>query len=517
MSERLVVKGRVPTYSEIVLHKLMGIFEGVAELSAKFKTGFTRNKNQKDLRLLIESSSVPIDRSIHVLVYGNPGSGKTWAVLGEAWDLLCSYPGTNALVVRKTAAQAAQGPFADSINILNRLNIPFTKNQSPSATWIRLSNGSTMQFKSDKALVDTKSVKSHAIGGMAYSIVILEEVDSISEELANSLPGRLRQTGEFRRIIFYVCNPPDEYHWVHKKFWGTPVEPKSPDDPSSRWRAIQCNVENNELAREGFKLDMEEDFGENEALAATLGKGEFGPQGGGYPVFQDVFDKTFHVSADSILGTWNPSLPILRSWDFGWHGMCMICAQDDVHRKQIRIYVAKLEKYRIFSNWLDEMIEYCDRTFIDSNKQTAHFVDYCDQAGTQILAQTGMSYIDVMKDRGLNPTYQYQEIKPGIVLISDLLRETTKGRPYVLFNKVEAKPLVDAMWTGYCIEKNKMGKEYSPVKDGTYDHLADTFRYLIINIRKLGNLVPRTEDKNRWATSETKKPQQSKYIRRSLM
>lgn len=513
-SEKILVNGKMPTLEEIVMTKLADIFDSVTEMSQKFKAGFKRNENQRALRELLENVALPTSRSLHVLVYGNPGSGKTWAVLGEALDVLCSYPNTNALVVRQTMSEITVGPYTDCVKILSQNNIEHKEHKDPSNTRIVLANGSTVYFKSDKALVGSKDAVSHKIGGSSYAIVILEEVDSISQELAESMPGRMRAEGDFRSVIYYVCNPPDEDHWVHERFWGTDDNPKNPYDPHSRYRVLQANVDKNELVREGFREDLAEDMaGTN--LQGRMGDGEFSPQVKGFPIFKKDFSEDLHVSELDLIKNWNPKFPIVRGWDMGWHGNSCTLLQDDWDRRQIRVMKVFFQKHVLFEKWVEDVRDQCYMMFPDC----CEYQDFSDVAGNQVDHQTGLTDNQVFKSLGIITNSTRADISPGLQLISTLLRRNSGGKGYMVFDKVGCKHLIQALKAGYCHEKEKFGDGYQIVKKGIYHHIMDSFRYALMHIRTLKDPFPQRTQLSYKAIGSASVPTKNipRYVKRSYM
>jgi hypothetical protein len=65
-----------------------------------------------------------------------------------------------------------------------------------------------------------------------------------------------------------------------------------------------------------------------------------------------------------------------------------------------------------------------------------------------------------------------QEIEEGVELIKHELIRLTEGRPQLMINPVKAPNLCASMRGGY--QRDKKGKI---IKDGTFDHAPDAFRY----------------------------------------
>lgn len=453
----------------------------MGELQRKFVNGFTYSTNQKNIVNLIKTSEVEKDRTLHLLIYGGTGSGKTWGILAYFWEILCTYPMVSALVLRKTEGAVKSGPFTDSKKMLDSLGIHYSARQQASGLAITLENGSVMEFKSETSLKprgDHKSKVAHAMGGFEFSLVAMEEVsDMPTSEVADAMPGRMRQfAGDFRRVIAYLCNPPNKHHWVSNRFFGTDNEPKDPGLSTSRYRAIQCNVEGNEFAHEAYIADMDEDYAIS-GVGASLREGRVSASTSGIPVYGAAFSREFHTTDVELWKTFNPRFPISRCWDFGWNGNVCIILQDDPVRHQIRVFKVCFDKFVPLDMWMEHtVLQWCSDHF-----PGAQFQDFCDIAGNQKVGQTGLSNFDVMRAFGIRPQGKKQEIAPGVQVITRLLTQNIAGRPALLIDRTSAGELVECLEVGYCkdLHKNQL------VKDGVYDHIADAFRYGMMFLRHL--------------------------------
>lgn len=399
-------------------------------------------------------------------------SGKSIGAYAYTIDCLTKYPGSRALGVRTTSTDIKDSIYGDCIKFLNRYGIPYTPNISD--TTITLANGSVFRMRSDKALTDSHSDKSHALGSTSYNIVIFEEADSISQELAISMAGSMRHPGKFRKVIFYLCNPPSKRHWLWKMFH----ESNDPyGDPTSRRRALYCAAEDNvQHVGTGYVEAMREDFGMNPNLAKRLGYGLPGADVKGTPYFAQDFVKSIHVSEVPLV--WNPAYPMQRGWDFGFEGMALVVLQADPDLNQIRVFRAILEQHSLIDPFCEKWLPILDKEF-----PGAIWEDYGDPAGRQQTHRSSKTDFDVMKEHGLRPKYSMSGVAWGLSVISKLLRTFYKGRPK-LFISPEAELLVEAFEGGYCNMKGVTDTEPRPKKDGVYDHIFDAFRYTVVCLRQ---------------------------------
>lgn len=109
---------------------------------------------------------------------------------------------------------------------------------------------------------------------------------------------------------------------------------------------------------------------------------------------------------------------------------------------------------------------------------TVKFVDWVDPHG-EAEKDDGRASIRVLKDCGIQPKYQHQEVEPGVLIVGKQLVRLEHGRPRLCADPRECPILCDAMRGGY--KRNKRG---IIVKDGYYEHIADALRYVVVGIVK---------------------------------
>ena len=483
MDEIKISSFAVPSLEQLIFGFLGEAIESHDVLAKVFDNNFTKNYNQRLLAELLETSEVPSDEHLHILLYGGVGSGKTWAALQHTLDIMLKFSGVRALAVRRTSSDLDQSIYRETLEFLQAYGVPYKKNDKDHM--VKLPNSSFIYMRSDKSLVQHDKAKSDALGSQQFSIAILEEADSISEELAKTIPGRLRQKiPGFRKVILYICNPPGRNHWLYRKFF----KEHDPFDPKSHYRAIQMDMEGNqEHLDPGYVRSVTRDYADDPAMYARLRKGNFAPDTKGDPIYQKYFNREVHVSKVPL--EWNPKYPIIRLWDFGFRGMPCIYMQDDLDRRQIRFLKVNYKERIMFDTFCDTIIQ-----------ETWNFYpgcinrDYVDPAGRQQTA-TGLTYHDIMRKKGLNPQYFIHQVAYGINLVAAQLtlmsyRENedlkeTFVKPAILIDP-SCDMIIECLETGYCNKKDAPKDVIDPVKDGFYDHVADAIRYGMVMIRRSG-------------------------------
>ena len=461
-----LVNGRLPSKRELIVRKLGQIMEANVTESRIFEQKFKPNPTQKMMVDIIDASEVPEDKWLHLLCYGSTGSGKSYGIAAYVIEQMLKHPGCSVLAVRTTVTDIKETIYKDFLKILNKFGVKYTKNDTD--TSILFNNGSTLRCRSDKALMDSHSDKSHSLGGTAYNFVLFEEADSISQELIATIAGRMRAPGNYRKVIFYSCNPPSKRHWLWKMFH----EGNDPHDPHSRRRAIFFTTEDNvQHVGTGYMEAMREDFGiANPNLLKRLGFGLPGADTKGIPYYAHDFRRDIHVSDKKLV--WDPAYPMLRGWDFGLSSGIVV-AQWHPDLNQLRCFQAHLGQEILFDPWCDQVLPKIIKDF-----PGAQWEDYCDVAGKIRQANAEKSYFELMKERGLRPRYPK---KRGLVWslnrVSTLLRTMWRGMPKVILDP-DCEILIEGFEGGYCNMKGIRDDDVRPMKDGVFDHIMDAFRYI---------------------------------------
>lgn len=472
----------LPDLTSLFVYEMGKMMEENFKLSQSLDA-LVPNENQRKLDQVIETSLVPVGMHIHVLCYGGTGSGKTWGCLVKVLKGLLSHPNANALIVRKHLKEARAGTWVDTLKILREYDVPVAQINKTDLR-ITFPNGSEMWFCSDEALVPYNSDKADALGGTQFSYALVEECDGISDSLVKTLTGRMRQNvGVERKLILYTTNPPDKQSWVYRRFF----ELHKPDDPESRWRAVFMPMEGNkEYIGEGYIQSVTEDYSEDPNFYRRMREGQFGIITRGLPYFQKDFQPNVHVYRGEEPLAWARGQVMLRGWDPGYRGTGLVVVQDDLRLRQIRVFRAVLAQEVFLESFLDEILPELDSQF-----PGAEWVDYIDPAARQKSTLSKKTVLDVMRTRGLNPKYSLatRSLSTGLNIINEQLRAFLRQRPTLLIDE-RAEVLVSAFMGGYCNVKNpnRSDPEPIPFKDGYYDHIMDAFRYVMVNIRKPGQL-----------------------------
>lgn len=470
----------LPSKETLVHYKLAQLFMTNISIGQKFLTEFKPNPNQVAVENLIMASTVPEGEWLHILLYGVPRSGKTWGALYYTLKNMLKFPGLRALGIRSTTSELNASVFQDLDKFTNQWDIPVVK-RSTHEGLVELGNHSQFWFKSDKSLTPgARENTSRKMGGMEYSIGLVEEADTVSSETTRAIPHRLSQNvGKFRKVIFYTQNPPDTSHWTYEFFFKNALG--NPDDPASPIRALHCSLEGNaDNIPAAYKAALEKEYQDDPAMHKRFALGIHAPSVKGDPIFKKSFSRAFHVGKDSFWKNWNRGFPLWRGWDFGFRGNALTIMQDDLDRNQLRILRCYLERRILADPFIEMMLAQCYREF-----PGAEWKDYPDPNGDQHTGLSEHSYHDLMRQRGLDPIFDLRKksIKLGVNIISKELKATGQAGQARLLIDPGALYAIDCLESGYVNNKMAQKDELSPVKDDTYIHVADSIRYPIVNNR----------------------------------
>ena len=487
-NESIICQGYdAPSLEEIVFQHIGETILNYDRMASVFADNFKLNENQKKFQHLLDTCELPEEQQLYVLVYGDIGSGKTWLALQHILDKMVTYPLVRTIAVRRTAGDLEQSIYRETLEFFEKYNVPYKKNDKH--LLITLPNRSYIHMRSDGALVQKGRVKSDALGSQQFSFAILEEADSVSEEVFNTLPARLRQkTTGFRKIIFLICNPPDKNHWLYRRFF----KDNNGDDPRSAYRTLYCTQAGNaENLPEGYQESVESFYANSPGLHGAFLGGQWNPQVKGDPIFMESFNRSVHVAKGSL--AYNPSYPVARMWDFGFRGNACHWGQMDFDRRQIRILKSHFGEKMTLDPFADEIILRSNTMFPVGTE----FQDFGDPAGRQQTAH-GLSLFDILKKKGITIQFLIHSVQYGIEVMQDIFKQMSirqgkqmfedSVKPFIIFDP-SCEHLINALALGYCNKKDTPKGKFEPIKDGYYDHPVDALRYwLVYLMRRLSKM-----------------------------
>lgn len=232
-----------------------------------------------------------------------------------------------------------------------------------------------------------------------------------------------------------------------------------------------------EIASQGMSP---RDWSRNYEIDYTVAVGE--------PVYDGFSDANivegFHPRPDAV---------ILRGWDFGFRRPALVWST--VQDGRWYLLGAFMGDHITIKEFALEVIRESQSYF-----QGRRFKDYCDAAGMQTDAGTGLTSIDVLRQFGIRPKYRKLAISYGIEIVHQKIRSRgDDGVPELVVaqNGPGAQMLIDTLRSGYHFTEIRDGNAIreEPKKDGWWEHPADCVRYIAHSAFRLRPLVtkPQTE------------------------
>jgi Phage terminase large subunit len=397
------------------------------------------------------------------LLLGGWGSGKTTAACAEAITLGLEYPNNLVAVCRNTFGELDRSTRVVLQDLLPAEIVRKPYSAADHSTF--LTNGTQIVFF---PLDDVGKLKSLNAG-----VIVLDEASETSEEMAVTLWGRRgRRKGipSERQCFLIASNPTLTSHWLYKWFEGKEHDPDV-------YFAKLTTYDNQKYLPAGYIRDLEKSLTPDMFQRYVMG--EWGHVTFGERIFPE-FSLSLHVGFPEF----DPALPIIRCWDFGWvHPACVWMQIDGFNR--VRVLAELMGRTQVIERFAEDALSYGDRLF-----PGARYEDYGDRAGDRadprgVSAETAMS---ILQDKlSINVHYRsgstQTSIKNGLDLIRRKLGHITEGVVDVLFHKERCRLLIEGCAGGYACTKDRQGQILKdvPREDGYYEHPQDAWRYGMIN------------------------------------
>lgn len=335
------------------------------------------------------------------------------------------------------------------------------RDKTPPAKWM------IQAFDGSISTIDFIGLQDYP-GGYEWHRIAVDEADECDLRTIQGLRSRLRAPSlpgvNPNYGLDLAFNPPDETHWLYEACTGLTHDGKKSKE--GKWLELfePTEGENDENLPPNY---YEENFkGMPEDMLTRLKHGKWGANFAGDPVYPQ-FSTHLHAR-DNI--HFNPDLGLMRFWDFGYRRPACIFVQMD---EEFRIHVlAEI----LGEN--EEAKPFTERVKAFSNRNFSNAIGYLD-FGDPAAAQkkdTG-STLSILADAGIELIFIVSSIEEGTRRVRFLLESIIKGQPAIQVSRHNAPLTMRMLQGGYRLAAN-----HRPLKDGFYDHLADAFRYGIVNL-----------------------------------
>lgn len=396
---------------------------------------------------------------------GPAGCAKTSTIASVGVARCILHPGYRLLVARHDYNDLMGTTALRMEQMLNNLSPSLLVDRNKSAPmrwWIRPAVDGPLSEITFMGLKD-------GLGSYDWHGAIVDEADECDHQRITEIFGRLRSPPlDYPRLLALAFNPPDQTHWLYRECTGFDERGRKVQEPTFKLFAPMPK-ENVRNLPEGYYERMAAKMPEDQRTRLVDGK--WGIVFAGDPVYRE-FSAKLHV-VEKL--TFDPDMgPLLLFWDFGYRRPACIWAQFD--------YEGRLRILHELMGENEEVGPFARRVKSETTKrfgikgwehEKLHFGD----PAVRQKKDTG-STLALLMAEGIEMRFQLSTIEEGVRRGRLLMELLIQGQPALQIDRRYCPLLVRALAGGY--HKDKHGEK--PMKDGTYDHLADAFRYGIYNL-----------------------------------
>lgn len=405
----------------------------------------------------------------YVLVVGGVGSGKTLPACIAITLLLLAIPGNRAFIGRRSYPKLHDPTLRVFLEILERGRIEYKGYEKRDGFPHRI----VLPNQAEAIFRETSDIGRWL--GPEYGAAYIDEAQEETERTFTGLMERLRlpHAGDYLKFIL-TTNPPHHQHWIPQRF-GPAAGIKVVGD--SAYRTIRVSSRENKHLPPNYLKDLFANYSETEIRRIV--DGEYGFSAEGKPVYAPPFRNEVHVGLPRVMDA-----PLIRGWDFGsrhpactWHQVFR-CRKNKVHWS----ILAELDAPRntTWEQFAVEVVRYTEAMFPGVSK--AMIQNAGDAAGAQMSDKGPGAIIRLHTEFKMPFRYrQIRDIDPGLNFIREQLRPTCAcGIPLLVIHR-RCTHVIDGFAGGYHYAEEKPGSENRkrvPVKDGFYDDVMDSVRYV---------------------------------------
>lgn len=387
-------------------------------------------------------------------------SGKTLCATYEGLQLSWAFPGNTGLICRKDYTTLRDSTMQTFFGVLPK-DSPLIEswNETTHDLWLKPipelgDKPSHIMFRGADEYLN--------FGSYELGWFWIDQAEQVKQDVYEMLESRLSRQ-DVRLCGMITPNPPNQYHWIYKIF-------KLNKKPN--YFVIHTSTyDNKEHLPIGYIEEMEK---KPENWKRMYLYGEYGFMAEGDPVYAD-FRSEVHKSKETLIPI--RSLPIVRSWDFGYHFPAVGFFQYNPANDRLYKLAEVLGQDMIIDRFADSVIQFGMTRF-----QRTQFEDVCDPAGDQKNDKSERTSIEILESKGVTnikrkPTF----IRDGLNLIRRYLIVRDDGRPGYIIDP-SCTLTEEAYLGGYYLKKE------SDIPDDQchpYCDIADTDRYAFVNMVEL--------------------------------
>jgi hypothetical protein len=426
-------------------------------------------------------------------VEGAIRSAKTWSILIGIRRQLQEHPGITWTMARWNAGDLNQKLRPDWRNVCELMGLP-------PGSWNASERCYDFDNKSRLYAIHLKTQQTDNrfahLRGLTTAGMFLNQLEEVPEDVFNESVLRLSQPG-FPQQLVADPNPIPTTHYISRRF--------PTDNGIANHRYLHLSIWDNKHNLDPATIAAAEAlFPVGHPLRRVKLEGRRGLDVSGVPIYQDAFDRDRHVRSLDLI----PTLPLLESYDYGYHHPCVTWHQyapwgwvrvlggvmgSDLH---LDAFLPIVERYR--NLWFP------NRSFIQAT---------CDPAGaaanSQGLRGTPVGLLaDWYREHGerdargqfVSPQFVPDANQPERRQAAHELAVIYMGRQvngdeaflvdperWVLAALGEERFdsfFLDGLEAGYVREdtprhSNRLGTYWVAKKDGWFEHAQNTFEYYV--------------------------------------
>jgi hypothetical protein len=407
------------------------------------------------------------------LFCGAVGAGKSTACEFEQIELCMRMPNGMSVATRKSQRRARFALLDDYQKILHGI-----------AEWRQ--RDEVFRFPNGHQLIVAPSDDYQRFGSWELCSFFIQEAHEVDGKIFSTLCDRLRSPygkidGNFYYRGYVDARGVTSSHWINRdiieKAWNVDTGPSKREKASNPdFVYFRAKTEQNRqnLPKGYIEALRRQHKGDVNWLKVFL-EGEVGFDVEGRAVFGDSWDYDRHVAEISE----DSSLPILRSWDFGYRAPAVLWSQ---YTRSGRLLV--LRELCPDNVSTDELIQMAQALQLENwpDRPKYTYRDYGDIAGEQISASASVTDVDKVESYfGTALESRKARIEDGLNVIRKLMRDSVKvGGKLVPRFAIDSSctKTIEALAGAYYYPEGPDKLDRVPKKGNGYDRCADALRYV---------------------------------------
>lgn len=412
----------------------------------------------------------PYNPRLIKLAVGGLGSGKSTACEQEQSLICLKTPGGKSIACRKSLNRSDTSLIEDYQGLLQGV-----------AKWI--SSKKWFEFKNGHKLMVVPSDEWDRFGSTQIVSFYIQEAQEVDYKIFDTLTQRLRDPAAVVNGIpyfrGYMCaRGVKREHWLYKDFvlnaWNVDdgkdarTRVKNPDYAWMRFKTWD-NQEVLDKIAPGYIDAQIQGHKDQPAWIKMLIEGEFGFDIEGRPVYE-----CYRPEKHDATIVEDPSLPILRGWDFGYNRPAVVWCQ---YTREGRLLV--LREYcptGIQRKHLFQEVAALQRAWFPS-RHDSQYRDYGDATGDKANDVVDQHTIDALESFFQTSMESRRgKIQWGLETLRNLMTQDTRsGKPRFAVD-FSCERLREALAGAYYYNTDKTDER--PVKGEGYDDVCDALRYV---------------------------------------